>query len=141
MPMLADNNIFLKIGGVTVSAFFISVSMPNRTVTEIDVTAGSGVDHMQRAPGLLDTEMAITLTYDTAAIQTYITRLTAGQLITVEYGPEGAVSGKPKHVQTFLITSTDISEQTVAKDEITISIQLMGSGAPSVDMHAGGVYS
>lgn len=140
MPVLADNNAKLIVDGVTVDAYFKNVQL-QRTSESVDVTGGAGVDHMLRSPGLIDTQITITVQYETALIQTYIQHISAGQVVVIEYGPEGATSGKPRHVQSFLITSSNASEQNVAKDEVTFEITGEGAAAPSVDMYAGGVYS
>jgi hypothetical protein len=140
MPTLAENNVYLAIGGTVVHLYFKDVEIKRKS-EEVDVTGGAGVDHTMRAPGLLDTELKLTLQYDITALPTYIQKIAAGQIISIEYGPESNVSGKPRHVQDFLITETSQSAITQAKPEVTFSVSGMGSGAPSVDMFAGGVYS
>lgn len=140
MAILADNNAYLSIDGVVVNNYFKSVRITPSS-DEVDVTGGSGVDHMQRSPGLKDTEISINIQYDTTAVPTYIQHIAAGQIVPIEYGPESNTTGKPRHVQTFLITRAAPSEQNVQKDEIVFEITGSGAAAPSVDMFAGGVYS
>lgn len=139
MAEYADNNVFLSIDGVTVSAYFKTVSL-NVTNASQDTTMGTGVDHMQRAPGLNDTKIDITLGYDSAQVSAQIQHLKAGQVVSIEYGKEGATSGKPRHVQTFNITSMTVADN-VNKEASIFSISGEGADAPSVDMFAGGVYS
>lgn len=139
MAQYADNNVFLSIDGVTVSAYFKSVSL-NPTNSSQDTTMGAGTDHMQRAPGLDDTSISITLGYDTAQVQAQIQHLKVGQVVSIEYGKEGATSGKPRHVQTFNITSNTVAD-SVDKTPSTFEISGEGADAPSVNMFAGGVYS
>jgi hypothetical protein len=95
---------------------------------------------VQRAPGLNDTSITITLAYDLTNLQTYIQKIAPGQTISIEYGPESNTSGKPRHVQDFVITGAD-HQVSVDKSAVTFSISGDGAGAPSVDMFTGGVYS
>jgi hypothetical protein len=137
---LADNNVYIAIDGVAVSAYFRTCT-PNRSSESIDVTAGAGVDHMLRAPGLIDTQFSIKITYDDTAVQSYITHIAAGQVVSLEWGPQGASSGKPRHVQNVLITASNMTEFNVDKAMIEFDITCEGAAAPSVDMWSGGVYS
>ena len=139
MASYADNTVFLKLGGTEVDAYFKTVS-PSVSNSPVDVTAGSGVDWTQRAPGLNDISFSISLAYDAANVSTYIQRLAVGQVIEVEYGPEDAVSGKPRHVQNCNVDSVDF-ETNVDKSAVVFNISLSGADAPSVNMFAGGVYS
>ena len=140
MATLAENNAYLLIDGVVVNTYFKSVSF-SRSNAPVDVTAGSGVDWVERAPGLNDSEISIVITYDTSDIQAYIQHIAPGLVASIEYGPESNVSGKPRHVQSFLITAANPSEQNVSKAEVTFAITGQANGAPSVDMFAGGVYA
>lgn len=139
MPQYADNNVYLSIDGVVVSAYFKSVSL-NPTNAEQDTTMGAGTDHMQRAAGLNDTSITITLGYDTAQVQTQIAHLKPGVIVPIEYGKEGNTSGKPRHVQNFLITGNTVADD-VAKTPSTFEITGSGADAPSVDMFSGATYS
>jgi hypothetical protein len=140
MATLVENAAYLSIDGVDIGLYFKSIT-PNRSVDEIDVTRGVGTDHKEVVGGLLDTELTVTMTYDTTGFAAYIQHIKAGIVVPVEWGPEGAVSGKPRHVQNMLIVGSPISPQEVAKPEVTIELTLKGSGAPSVDLWSGGVYS
>ncbi|MCK6578116.1 MAG: hypothetical protein L6Q98_08445 [Anaerolineae bacterium] len=140
MAILADNNAYLKIDNVVVNAYFKRVRIEPSAV-EIDVTGGSGATDVQRVAGLNDTSITITLQYDTTSLQSYVQHIARGQVVEIEYGPESNVSGKPRHVQSFLIMSAAPSEQNVQKDEVVFEIQGSGAAAASVDMFAGGVYS
>lgn len=139
MATYADNDIYLTIGGTAVHAYFKNVDL-EFTNASVDTTAGSGTDHVERAPGLNDSKITINLMYDAADIQTYIQKIKRGQVISIEYGPEGAVSGKPRHVQDFNITSNKVPVN-VDKSAVLIEMTGEGAAAPSVDISAGGVYS
>lgn len=139
MATLQENNVFLKFDSTEVQAFFKEATI-TPGVNEIDITHGAGTDHEQVGAGLKTTQLTATITYDIGSIQTYIQKIAPGAIVTVEYGPEGASSGKPRHVQSFLITG---APHTVGVDkrEVTFSITGRGADAPSVDMYAGGTYS
>lgn len=138
MPELADNNVFLKMGGVVVDAFFREVQVET-TNSGVDTTAGAGTSHTKRQPGLNDTSFSISLAYDTQHVQTFIQKIARGQVLEIEYGSEGAVSGKPRHIQDVLITSVSHTI-SVDKSAVTFAINGQGADAPSVDMFAGAVY-
>lgn len=139
MATYADNTVYLKLDSTEVDAYFRDVQL-SASNSAVDTTAGSGTDWNMRAPGLNDMSISITLMYDAANVQTYIQKIAPGATISIEYGPEDAVSGKPRHVQSFVITSVDHQVQ-VSKDAVMFSIGGDGADAPSVNMFAGGVYS
>jgi len=139
MVSYAENTVYLTMGGTAVQAYFKDVQL-SPSNSAVDITTGAGVDHVQRAPGLNDTSISITLAYDLTDVQTYIQKIAAGQTISIEYGPESNVSGKPRHVQNFVITGAD-HQVSVDKSSVTFNVVGEGAAAPSVDMFTGGVYS
>lgn len=139
MATYAENTVYLKLDSTEVDAYFVDVQL-SASNSAVDITAGSGTDWNMRAAGLNDVSMSVTLMYDTANVQTYIQKLAPGAVVTVEYGPEDAVSGKPRHVQSMVVTSNDHGVR-VTKDAVQFSLTLDGADAPSVNMFAGGVYS
>jgi hypothetical protein len=56
------------------------------------------------------------------------------------YGPEGALSGKPKHQQDILITKVGGLKQTVDKTKIVFDIDWKQAKKPTADLHAGAVF-
>lgn len=138
MAVLAANTIYLKFDTTEVDAYFIKVSLTPSNATQ-DVTMGSGTSDMQRAAGLNDTKISIELGYDSANVQSFIQKLKAGTRVTIEYGPEGAVTGKPRHVQDFIMAGAPF-DTNVNKQFTTFTVSADGAGAPSVDMFAGAVY-
>ena len=139
MASYADNDIYLSIDGVVVTAYFKNVTL-SPSNSAVDTTAGGGTDHVERAPGLDDTSISIELAYDAADVQTYIQKIGRHKQVSIEYGPEGAVSGKPWHVQEFVITGAPHTVN-VDKSAVVFSISGDAAAAPSVDMYTGGVYS
>jgi hypothetical protein len=138
MPALADNNVFISVDGVQVQSFFktVSLSPSNKTV---DTTRGANTAHMQRAPGLNDTSITMKLGYDTTSVQSFIQKLRPGQTVQIDYGPEGAVSGKPRHTQQFVITGAGHTV-SVTKEEVVFDISGEAADAPIADIFAGAVF-
>jgi len=58
---------------------------------------------------------------------------------TITYGPEGNATGKPKHVQSFIITGTP-HEVTVEKSRVILTASMEGAATPTTDMFSGGVW-
>lgn len=137
MPSYNGNGIFLTIGGTDVGAQFKTVNIERKVDTE-DVTAGRLRTDMQRAPKLLDTSIGITLAYDVTGINTYVQRLKPGRY-TVVFGPEGNTTGKPRHQQDFIFTSSPI-EVTVGKGEVVFDIKGDAADAPTFDIWNGDVF-
>lgn len=138
MTSLNGNNPYLTMNGTDVKAKWKHVNLEG-TNSSVTVTAGAGTTHVQRAAGLNDTTISITLAYDSGGVSTYIASLTRGLKIPIEYGPESNVSGKPRHVQQFVIESVTV-EQDVEKNEMVFDIQASGADAPTSDLFAGAVY-
>jgi hypothetical protein len=131
------NNVYLKIGGVQVDAYWKSVEL-SPSLETVDVTAGSNTAHRERNEGLADTSLTATIVYDSATIQTYIQTLKPGTY-TVEFGPEGNVAGKPKHIQSFILTEAPFSVE-VEKTEVAFQLSFEAAAAPTFNMFAGSVW-
>ena len=139
MGQLAENNTYLKIDSTEINSYFKNVNLqPGNSA--VDTTMGAGVDHVQRKPGLNDHTISMSIGYDDTNVATYLQKLKVGVIVTIEYGPEGAVSGKPRHVQNFIITGAP-SPHDVQKGSVAFDVTASAADAPSVDMFAGGVYS
>ena len=139
MAQYNGNNPYLKFDAVDVAAYFVSVST-DFGGSSVDITAGAGRSHVQRAGGLRDYSMSVTLTYDADSVNTYITKLQPQQIVEVEYGPEGNTTGKPRHLQKFVVDSVSVP-QSVKKDHVTFEIKLSGADEPTADMTAGDVFA
>lgn len=132
------NNIYLDIDGTPIHSYFINVTL-SPSVATVDVTRGAGATHIARAPGLKDTTASVQIGYDDSNAGTIMTLFKMGQTIKLTYGPEGNTSGKPKHVQDFLITSAPHTI-SVSKDAVVWDVAMDAAGAPTTDMYAGGVW-
>jgi len=133
------NSPYVKINSTDVSPLFAKINL-QRTGNTTEVTAGSGATDKMRKPGLADTKLKLKLGYKVGSVPDYITQLDALTVITLEYGPEGQLSGKPRHQQDFIITSTPI-EQTINADEVAWEIDADAADAPVYNMYAGAVWS
>lgn len=139
MVRFADNDFYLSVGGTVVDTWGVEVSL-EYTNSSVETTSGAGVDHVMRAPGLNDTTISFSIAYDATDIATYIQKLKPGVVVAIEYGPEGNLTGKPRHVQNFNITSSPFAV-SIDKSMPVFEVSGEGTEAPSVDMYSGGVYS
>jgi hypothetical protein len=139
MVRYADNDFYLSIDGTVVSTYGVEITL-ERTNSSVETTSGAGVDHVMRAPGLSDTTITFSIAYDATALQTFIQKLQPGVVRAIEYGPENNVSGKPRHVQNFNITSSPFTTN-VAKEMPVFEVSGEGTEAASVDLFTGAVYS
>ncbi len=138
MASYSGNADYLTIDAQDVTAHFKSVEL-EESVEGVDVTAGSDSTHRERNAGIKDNTIDITLTFDIADLQNYIDNIATG-LKVIEFGPEGNTSGKPRHVQSFIITSVRAAGGSVEKSERTFVLSGEAALAPTTDMFANGVY-
>ena len=139
MAFFNGNAPYVTLNGVDVSPMFAKINL-NRTGNTTEVTAGSGATDKMRKPGLADTKLKLKLGYKVGSVPSYIELLDANTVITLEYGPEGQTSGKPRHRQDFIVTATPI-EQTVNADEVAFEIDADAADAAEYNMYAGAVWS
>ena len=138
MAKYNGNGVYVTLDGVNVSAYYTEVSLQG-DVEAIEVTAGAGTTHKQFNAGLNSTAFDLTLYYEdtSATLATYLPKLKAGSKYTVVFGPEGAVTGKPKHEQMMLVQSVDGPMVGVAKPFVVFSLSLIGADAPVSDLTTG----
>jgi hypothetical protein len=137
MATYNGNNVYIAIDSTDVGAYWKQVEITS-SIDEVDVTAGSNAEFRERLGGLRDYAYSITLVYDDTNLASYIQKIRPG-IHTLEIGPEGNTAGKPRMVQSVLITEVPF-EVTVEKSEVAFSISAVGAAAPTTDMFAGGVY-
>ena len=137
MVALNGNSVFLSIDGVDVSGFWTAFTM-SPSLESVDITAGSGTAHRERAAGLADTACNGVIVYDAASVSTYIQQVKPGEH-TIIYGPEGNTAGKPKHVQVFIITEAPHSTG-VEKPMVVFEFSGEAAAAPTYDMMAGATF-
>lgn len=141
MAQLNANTVYLTLDGVDLGAYWKLVTMTPANEIQ-DVTAGSATTHREYLSGLDNYTFEITLVYDStsASLQSYIQKLKPGAVVSLEWGPESNVSGKPRHVQDVIIEEAPF-EVSVEKAPVAFAVKATGTGAPSVNIMAGGVYS
>lgn len=138
MAEYAGNNFYLKIDSTDMSAYVVDGTLTPK-VNEVDTTAGAGTTYMKRQAGLKDTSGSWTIAVDDTNFPAQIAACQPG-VHTIEWGPQGATTGKPRHVQSMLISEAPIDTK-VTKDMHAFKVSASGAAAPTVDMMAGGVYS
>jgi len=136
MAKYAENNWYFDIDGTSLGAYLLSISLSPSQATN-ETTAGSGTDNVTRAAGLKDHSISFDIYHDDAAAYA-ISLLTGTHTIT--YGVEGNATGKPKHVQSFVLTGLDHTTN-VNKEMVVYSVSGEAAAAPTTDMHASGVWS
>ncbi len=135
------NNGYLALDGIDVSGKVTEVTGVEAEVGDEDVTAGFGATDVQRAAKLKDRSGKITIAYEEGKVPTYIKSFQAGQVVNMLYGPEGAVSGKPKHQQDVLITKLGGLKQSVDKTKIVFEADWKQANKPTADLHNGAVFA
>lgn len=141
MVAFNGNNGYLGIDGYDFSGKVLEVTGIEAEVGDEDVTAGFGATDVQRAAKLADRSGKITVAYEANNVPSYMPRIQAGLIVNMVYGPEGAISGKPKHQQNILITKVGGLKQTVDKSKIVFEVDWKQSEGPMVDLHAGGTFA
>lgn len=138
MATYNGNNAYIDIDGTRIDTYFVNVSL-NPSIETVDITAGSGATHRQRATGLKDNGGSMQIAYDDTNIAT-ILPLVAPGAHTLTYGPEGNSAGKPKHVQAIIISGAPHTV-AVSKDMVVFDVSFEAAAAPTTDMFNGGVWS
>lgn len=138
MPAYSGNAPYFALDGVSLATPFISVEMDQKNNTQ-EVTAGTGATDTQRAPGLNDTTFKVEIGYLTSGQSGWLQKLKAGAVVSLEWGPEGNVTGKPRHVQSCICESNNHGVK-VTKEKVSFQLSFTSADAPSVNMFGGGVY-
>lgn len=138
MATYNGNDAYIDLDGTKVDTYFVNVSL-SPSIETVDVTAGSGATHRQRAEGLKDSGGSMQIAYDSTNVATILPLIEVGTH-TLTYGPEGSATGKPKHVQSIIITGAPHTV-AVSKDMVVFDVSFEAAAAPTVDMFNGGVWS
>lgn len=135
MAYLTQNAQYLVYNGVQIQAKLVEVKITQENAA-VDVTAGIQ-GHEQIAAGRYKHTYSIKLAYEIGNPQLSLFR--PGTIATMEYGPEGATTGKPKHLQSVHISSVS-AQQSARIEMVTLDIAGEGSDTPTTDMFNGGAY-
>jgi hypothetical protein len=136
MPIYTGTRCRVVIDGTDVSALVIRANL-RLSIEAHDATRGSSA-WIQRTAGRFDTAFDVVIAYDENGIGTLLTKLRPG-VHTVEYGAEGGSTGKPRHVQSMILTDSPFEVRS-EKHPVAFELRFVGADAPTVDMFAGGVY-
>lgn len=139
MPAHNSNKVYLVLDSMDVSGFMTEVGIKPSN-TDVDISAGAGLEHEQTGAGLDSTSWDISLAYFPEAVADYITKIRHGALVMAIYGPEMNVPGKPKHQQLIKISSIDGPKLDVKKGAVMFKVSAKGADTPVVDMFRGGTF-
>lgn len=141
MATLNGNNVYLELDGVDVSAYFTGEISRTTTNNTQETTAGSGRTGVQRAAGLNDYSLELSLAYDVADLGTYKGKLVKGAAYTMIYGPEGNGSGKPKDEVPVIIASVSGPNITIDKQMVMFEVSFQQADEPITLIESGGTFT
>ena len=79
MATLNGNNVYLSWDGVQIDGYWTGDVSKDESVSTVDITAGSGATHVERASGLLDNSMSFSIVYDDENLASYISQLVSDE--------------------------------------------------------------
>ena len=126
------NEVYVEFNGVDISGQFTSAISFEQTNATTEMTAGPGVTHIQRNPGLDDTKFSFSIRYDDVeavrdTVLPFIKRGTKGTLI---YVVGGRVAGNPVHEQVAIIAGSTGPNIDIAKAALQIDLTFDTDGEP-----------
>lgn len=136
MAEYVGNNYYVKIGSYNLTPYVKSVNF-EPTAETVETTRGNA-EYKSRAPGLKDARLSVVVGYDTN-LAAFRAAMKPGDVFVVDYGPEGNVTGKPRHTQAMICEGAPF-EVNVNKDEVAFECSYIGAVAPTVDMMNGGTF-
>lgn len=139
MAAFNGNNAYVNINGYDVCPVFAKMELSKGVESE-DLTAGCGQTDVQRGTKLRDRTGKLTVVYDTGRVHEYIAKIGEDEAFII-YGPEGAISGKPRHAQKFIITKVDGPKQNVEKTKVVFDLDIEQADAPQDDLYAGATFA
>lgn len=126
MAHFTGADLYITFGGIALHADYRTLSVDESTGTA-DTTAGTD-EYQSHVITTKSVEMSLTLLYDNATAGTAAaTALANGKQGTLEWGPEGTATGKPKY--TIPATVTSFSKSIEYEAEVTYDVTLTGNGA------------
>lgn len=136
MSAINGNDVYLAWDSVDISAFWTGDADLSATNNVQEITAGSGVDHVQRAPGLNDHSIAFPVIYDDTDLADYIAKLQIGKKATLTYGPEGSTVGKPKFECSMILDSISGPKPTIDKQMVQFDLSFSAADEPTATIDA-----
>lgn len=123
------NNAYVEWAGVIFNLYWANEISHERSVDTEDITAGSGVTHIQRAPKLIDSKISLYIIMDKTSFNMYKDVLQEGLTDYLVWGPEGGTSGKPKLEGKFILNSLSVS-QAIEKTKIGFEVEFEQADKP-----------
>ena len=134
------NAIYLRMNSVNVESLWKLMDI-QKTVNDVDITAGSGTEYEEHAAGLKGAKAKLTLAYnDTQAATDMAAIHTATEIVAIVYGPEGNTAGKPCDNRSWLITNISGPSTKVEKEPVLLEFDLVGTGTPTKNIHHGDTF-
>jgi hypothetical protein len=131
MAVVNTNNAHMVFNGTTLNAYWIGEVDKSEENSTVETTSGAGVTHVMRNPGLSDNTISFAVVVDDTDFAAYKAALVLGTKGTLTYGPEGAVSGKPKFECVMILKSVSGANATIAKDTHMYELEFEGAAAPT----------
>lgn len=141
MATYNGNNVYLEWDGVDISAYWTSDVDFSESVDTVDTTAGAGQAHRQRAVGLADTSISLTVIYDDVDLSSYVGKLVPGTVGTLTYGPEGSGSGKPKFEGSMILQQVSGPNPGIEKPMVMFELTFEAADAPTATVSGGDTFA
>jgi len=140
MATLNSNNVYLSWDGTRIDGYWTGEVSKSETVNTVDVTAGSGATHIERASGLLDNSLSFNIVYDDANLAAYVGKLKAGTKATLIFGPESNTAGKPKFECSMILQDVTGPQPTIDKGMVMFELSFEGAAAPTATIANGDTF-
>jgi len=140
MAEFNGNAVYLRMNSINVEALWISMDI-SESIGDEDVTAGSGTVYEEHNAKLVAAKGKLTLAYnDTQAATDMAAQWSTSHVIPIVYGPEGSTAGKPCDSRNWLVTGIAGPSTDVSKTKVVLEIDLVGTGTPTKNIHAGDTF-
>jgi len=134
MAVVNSNNAYLNWNGTDLSAIWIGDVGVSGDNSSVETTSGAGATHIMRNTGLSDSSFSFSVVVDDVTFNSYKSALVPGTKGTLIYGPEGAVTGKPKFECSMILNSVGGANATIAKGVHQYDLGFEGAAAPTATL-------
>jgi hypothetical protein len=134
MAVVNSNNAHLVFNGTTLNAYWIGEVDKSSENSTVETTSGAGVTHVMRNPGLSDNTISFSVVVDDTDFNSYKAALVEGTKGTLIYGPEGAVTGKPKFECVMILNSVSGANATIEKGVHMYELEFEGAATPTATL-------
>jgi len=140
MATLNGNNVYLSFGGVQLDGYWTGQVSKSSSANTVDITAGSGATHTQRATGLKDNSFGFNVVYDDADLADYVSSLTVGTKAVLVFGPEGNTAGLPKFECSMILNDVQGPQPSVELGMVMFELSFEGADVPTSTIEAGDTF-